>query len=68
MGGNLPIVAIFGTSGGARLRGGRSARGSGRSPAGVAVRTLQLEQARLSTIPVPPTQLAYSVVAHDGGA
>jgi hypothetical protein len=47
------MVAIFGTSGGARLRGGRSARGFGRSPAGVAIRTLQLGQARLSTIPVP---------------
>ena len=68
MGGNLPIVAIFGTSGGARLRGGRSARGSGRSPAGVAIRTLQLETGTAINNSGAPTQLAYSVVAHDGGA
>jgi hypothetical protein len=48
------IQLFFGTSGGARLRGGRSARGFGRSSGRAANTMPQLGQARPSTIPVPP--------------
>ena len=47
------IQLFFGTSGGARLRGGRSPRGLGRSPSGAANTPPQLGHSRPSTIPVP---------------